>query len=104
MTRTNDLDLELKQQKVWNNIAKASIGGLEKAVDRMGGEMTGVNFKVGDYDYLAIIKAEFPAGPQVCFVGGSSIGDVLQKAASSGWQDKLSWRPDRYRTKVPVTD
>lgn len=98
MTRTNWADVEVKEQKRRDDIAKATLGGLEEAVGRMGGELTGVTFKVGEYDVLGVLKAEFPGGAMVSFVGAASIGAVLHKAMQEGQRDNLTWKTDQYRT------
>lgn len=98
MTRTNDVEQETKETKRRLLIVKAALGGLEESVELAGGELTGISFKVGDYDVLGVLKAEFPGGAMVAFVGASSIGAVLHKAMLEARRDGLRWKKDSYRT------
>jgi len=97
MPRTNELDQEVKEQKRRDIISQAALGGLERAVERSGGQLQGISFKVGDWDVLGTLRADFPGGAMVAFVGGSSMGAVLHKAMQAGNRDELRWREDEYR-------
>lgn len=98
MPRTNEVEAEVKEQKRRDKISQAALGGLERAVERSGGSLRGISFKVGDWDVLGTLRAEFPGGAMVAFIGGSTIGAVLHKAMEAGMHDELRWREDEYRT------
>lgn len=96
MTRTTEVEVEEKERRRRMDIAQACLGGLDAAVDRMGGELTGISLKTSDWDVLATLRADFPGGRMVAFVGGSSIGEVLRKAMYEGRRDGLRWKPCKY--------
>lgn len=72
-------------------------GGLEAAVSRAGGVLTGLAVKFRGTDVLLVIKAELPAGSMVAFVGSTGLAEVLRKAMSEAGRDTLRWREDIYR-------
>lgn len=76
----------------------AVYGGLEKGVERAGGLLTGISVKFGADGCLLTIKAEFPAGAMVGFVGGEDLPAVLRKGAGDAGRDQVKWREDRWRS------
>jgi hypothetical protein len=87
---------EERQAKRNKAIAQAVEFGLLEGVGRAGGELTGLAVKYGGGDCLVVVKAVFPSGPQVAFVGAEDLGGCLIKAAREASRDKLRWRADRY--------
>ncbi len=96
MSRQLEEQSEIRTAKRHRGILEAVEGGLEVAVGRCGGTLTGLAVKGGEGDCLLVIKAVFPGGPQVAFVGGDNLGSSLIKAVREASQDKLRWREDRY--------
>lgn len=74
----------------------AVYGGLSDAVARSGGELTGFTVKIDEYECLLVLKALFPGGPQVAFVGGSDLAACLIKGVVEGNRDMLRWRSDKW--------
>lgn len=70
---------------------------LKGAVAYSGGIMTGLSMRMGDSDYLLTLRADFPAGPMVTWVGGTNIVEIFLKAVRETNDGKLSWRIDKYR-------
>jgi hypothetical protein len=75
---------------------RALDGGLAAGVERAGGELLGYSFKVGEYDTLLTLRAVFPAGRMIAFVGGDTALSALVKAVSEAKADSLRWREDRF--------
>lgn len=75
----------------------AVYGGLEKGVARAGGELVGISVKFGEMDCLLTLRAQFPAGLMIGFVGGEDFSGVLRRAASESVRDGIKWRSDKYR-------
>lgn len=75
----------------------AVYGGLEDGVSRAGGELVGLSVKFNGFDCLLTLKAAFPAGMMVGFVGGSDLARVLQKGAAEAARDTVKWREDKWR-------
>ena len=75
---------------------RACSGGLALAVTRSGGELSGLSIKTSGYDCLVTLRARFPAGPMVAFVGGETIAHCLVKAMREAPNGALRWKVDRY--------
>ena len=97
MTRTNDLEHEEREARFLTEVARAACGELADGVTRMGGELCGLSAKLDYGDCLLTLRAEFPGGSMVCFVGGTDLGYCLRKATRDANRDALRWKPDRYR-------
>lgn len=97
MTRQLEALKEQRQAKQDSALLKAVDYELEGAIGRNGGTLNGFSVKFGDEDYLVTLRATFPAGAQIAFVGGSTLGGVLVKAVREAMADRLSWREDRFR-------
>lgn len=96
MTRQLDQIIEVRSAKNKRQALLALYGGLEAAVARSGGDLVGLGVRFNGADVLMTIKAEFPAGRQVAFVGGESLDAVFRKGMYAGERDELQWREDRY--------
>lgn len=77
---------------------RASDGGLQKAVEHNGGELLGLSVKFGQADCLVTLRAVFPGGRMVAFVGGDSLMSCLVKVHRDGFDGKLKWRTDKYHS------
>ena len=71
-------------------------GGLKEAVQRSGGELLGFSVKYNGYDCLMTLRAEFPGGRMVAFVGASTLPSAMIRAWQDGNQDGLRWREDKF--------
>ena len=96
MSRQLEQGREERQKREDNSVLLACESGLAAAVSRAGGELTGLGVRYSTMDVLITIKAVFPAGPQICFVGGETIGKALVKGMREAYLDRLKWRPDKY--------
>lgn len=62
--------------------------------------LTSFQVRAAQAGWLVIIKADFPVGPQVCFMDVTSFGRACEVAAE--WADLglLRWYPDKYPPKI----
>jgi hypothetical protein len=97
MTRQNEQAAEDRAARFQKLLRKSIDGGLESAVTRAGGQLLGVSFKLGEWEVLMVLKADFPGGPQVGFIGASSIGECFVKGMMEAAADKVRWREDKWR-------
>jgi hypothetical protein len=74
----------------------AVYGGLEDAVSRNGGELLGLGIKFGDGELLMTLRAVFPAGRVVAFVGSENMPSAFVKATREAGRDQLRWREDKF--------
>ena len=70
--------------------------GLEEAVHRAGGELTGLAVKFRPGECLIVVKVILAGKPQVAFVGAEDFGSALLKAVREARRDKLRWKVDQY--------
>lgn len=96
MTRLLETSSEDAQEKRDKLVLFACNGGLLEAVLREGGILKGFSFKVGDYDCLMTIRADFPAGPKVTFVDGDDLAYCLRKSYLAARNGRLRWREDQF--------
>ena len=80
-------------------VMAACDGALMAAVEHSGGVLLGMSVKFEPYEALITLRAEFPGGRMVAFVGGDSLASCLLKVVREGRRDGLKWRPDRYAKK-----
>ena len=96
MSRQLEQVAEEKSKNRAIRLARVLDLGLSDAVERAGGELLGLSIRYGDFDVLMTIKAVFPAGQMVAFVGAGSMGDCFLKGAREAGNDSLRWKPDRW--------
>ena len=99
MTRQLERGREDRWRKRADRLARACEDGLTDAVGHAGGELTGVSVRIDPYECVMTIKAIFPAGPMVGFVGAGSLGDCVLKAERDSHSDQVRWRPDKWAKK-----
>jgi len=99
MTRQNDADNEAREEKRLRALGRAVDTELARAVSRAGGQLVGLTLKGGEFDSLMVIKADFPAGRMVSFVGASDWAGCFLKAVREAESDGLRWREDRFYGK-----
>jgi len=96
MTRQLEAESESRSAKLDKQTLEACNGGLEAAVARAGGILRGLSIRIDEYEVLVTIKAEFPAGPQVAFVGSEDVGGAMRKGMREAARDALQWRTDKW--------
>ena len=75
----------------------ALYGGLNDGVERSGGVLLGLAVKFDGAGCLLTLKAEFPAGRMVGFVGGDDLAHVIRKGAAQAVRDGVKWRSDKWK-------
>lgn len=75
----------------------AIYGGLEQGVSKAGGELTGFSMRLGELDCLLTLRAVFPGGAMIGFVGGEDVAHCMRKGATEAARDLVRWRPDKWR-------
>lgn len=96
MTRQLEQGSEDRASRRFKQLGRSLDGGLVDAVARAGGILRGFSARLGPYETLITLRAEFPGGAMVAFVGSSSLIEALLKADRDARGDKLRWRPDQY--------
>lgn len=71
--------------------------GLAGSIAYQGGELTGFSMKIGNVDYLVTLRAYFPAGHRISWVGAESMTEVILKAERLAAEGGLQWKEDRYK-------
>jgi len=71
--------------------------GLAGAIAYNGGELTGFSLKIGNVDYLVTLRAFFPAGHRISWVGANSMTEVILKAERLAAGGLLDWLEDKYK-------
>lgn len=64
------------------------------------GVLTAVTFRVTADGWLAVIKANLPAGPMVAFLNVNNLEDATRVAAEYAGKKQLYWKRDKYPVKV----
>lgn len=86
-----------KRQKLERDASLLALyGGLNDGVEHAGGVLLGMAVKFDGAGCLLTLKAEFPAGRMVSFVGGEDLAHVLRKGAAQAVRDNLKWREDKW--------
>lgn len=96
MSLTEDTGQLERDQRRYAKIGKICCGGLVGAVSRNGGELQGFSVRYGGFDCLITLRAEFPGGRQVCFIGAADLGLALIRAWDAANKDELRWKVDQY--------
>lgn len=96
MSRQLEGDLEERYSRRIRAGGQALDGGLNKALEYAGAELTGLAFKLRPGECLLVIKVILAGRCQVAFVGGEDVIGCVLKAQRDAGQDKLRWRPDKY--------
>lgn len=87
---------EARFQKEKRALFLAVYGGLSAGVSRAGGELVGFSVKFGEADVFCTLRADFPAGRMVAFVGADDLSGCLVKAAREAKSDALRWKKDKW--------
>lgn len=97
MSSRLDAEYEEKQARQALRLLRVCSGGLNSAIGRAGGELTGFSAKMSGADVLLTVRAELPGGRKIAFVGGSDLAGALLKAYREASADELRWREDRWK-------
>lgn len=96
MSRQLEQGIEERAARRDKRVLSAIHGGLEAGVARAGGQLGGFSVKLSEYDCLLTLRAEFPGGAMVAFVGGADLPDVLIKGSRAARSDGLRWKKDKW--------
>lgn len=96
MTRQLEAESENRAAKRDRVVLFACNGGLLDTIRREGGMLEGLSFKFGEYDCLLTLRAEFPAGRRVCFIGGDDLAYCIRKAYVAAQRGNLRWKQDKF--------
>lgn len=96
MTSESERAAEKAQAKRALTLYRVADGGLERAVQRAGGELTGFSAKMSGADVLLTLRVVMPAGPMIAWVGGETLASALTKAARQAGGDELKFKPDEW--------
>lgn len=96
MSRQLEQKMEERARREREQALLAIYGGLSDAVERAGGALSGFSAKMSDWDCLLVLRAEFPGGKMVAFVGAADLPNALIKAVREGKRDELRWKPDKW--------
>lgn len=99
MSSTEERAAEQRQSRRAYRLYMALDGGLELAIEQMGGRLVGVSLRTNPQDVLATIRADFEGEGMIAFVGGSTIGNALAKGEREARSNALKWKEDRWAKK-----
>lgn len=91
-----DVLLDKKMKLERDASLMAVYGGLESSVEHAGGVLLGLSVKFNGAGCLLTLKAEFPAGGMVGFVGGDDLAHVMRKGAAAAVRDGVKWKADKW--------
>jgi hypothetical protein len=96
MSRQLEQEWEDKARRDRESVTAAVCGGLVLAVAHGGGELVGLSLKITDFDALMTVRAAFPGGRMIAFVGAGDMAECFKKATREAKMDALRWKPDKY--------
>lgn len=97
MSRAIEQSVEDRAKRERSRVVRSVYGGLEAAVERAGGQLVGLSVSWRGTDVLMTLRAQFPAGRMVGFVGAADLPAVFVKAVREAGNDGVRWREDSYR-------
>lgn len=97
MSRAIEQLVEDRASRERTRVVISVYGGLETAVERAGGELVGFSIAYRGSDVLMTLRAVFPGGRMVGFVGAADLPAVFVKARRDAQGDNVRWREDNYR-------
>lgn len=71
--------------------------GLAGSIAYQGGVLTGFSMRVGQVDFLITLRASFPGGHKIAWVGAENMTEVILKSERLAAGNALEWRNDKYR-------
>ena len=88
--------LEARHRRERETALMALYGGLSDSVSYGGGDLHGLSMKFNAVECLMTLRADFPGGPMVAFIGGEDMASTFCKAMREAKGERLSWREDYY--------
>lgn len=98
MPKTEDKRTQVEVSRRATKLEEVLDHGLAGSIAYQGGELTGFSLKIGNVDYLVTLRAYFPAGHRISWVGASSMTEVILKAERLAAGGLLDWLEDKYRS------
>ena len=92
--------IERKAEREREDALLSIYGGLVDSVTQEGGELVGLSMKLEFGECLLTLRARFPAGYMIAFVGAEDIPGCLVKATRDSGKGRLAWRLDKYKNEV----
>lgn len=89
------MDARMKREREATLLAV--YGALVDGVERGGGELLRASFVFTEGDCLCVLKARFPAGVMIGFVGAEDFAQALRKATTESSRDGIHWKEDKWR-------
>lgn len=96
MSRQLEQIQEQRVAKMHLELIKAVEYDLVGSVAHNGGVLGGFSVRLAEFEVLVTLRAKFPAGAMISFVGGESLMMALLKCVREAKHDKLVWRTDRF--------
>jgi hypothetical protein len=96
MSRQLEQIQEQRTARMHLSLVKAIEYDLVGAVGHTGGELRGFSVRLGEWETLVTLRAKFPAGAMIAFVGSETLMQAILKCVREAKSDKLSWKPDRF--------
>ena len=78
-------------------LRRACEGDLQASVSQTGGELLGFSVKLSQHDCLITLRAVFPGGRMIAFVGGDTLAGCLLKVPREARSNNLRWKADKYQ-------
>lgn len=97
MSKTEDSSVDVVVDRRAKKLEEVLDHGLAGTIAYQGGEFTGFSMKVGNVDYLLTLRAHFPAGHLISWVGASGMAEVILKAERLAAEGRMEWQGDKYR-------
>lgn len=91
------VEAEIRQARLAERVFRCLDGGLWQAVAYAGGQLEGFSVKSTEVDALMTLRARFPGGAMVAFVGADTVTACIIKATREAGGDRLRWRADKWR-------
>lgn len=96
MSRQIEQHLEERAKRERDAVLAGIYGGLEAAVEYAGGVLCGLSVSFRGGDTLLVLRADFPAGRMVAFVGSADLAGVFAKAPREARAGRLRWKTDKW--------
>lgn len=96
MTSPTEQNMEIRRARRAQRLLAAAEGGLEFAIQKMGGDLQGITIRTRPEDILLTIRAVFDGKGMVAFAGGSTVADAYLKAYREAVQNALRWKVDKW--------
>lgn len=97
MSRQLEKTIEERAAKETAALLLSLDGGLEDAVEWTGAVLQGFSVSLRGADVLMVIRADFPAGRRVCFVGASDLPALFAKCSREVKSGRAKWKDDKWR-------